>query len=137
MPRAKIPPSTQDQVLSECRRRCALCYALDNDVSAKVHGQLAHIDRNPNYHEPENLACLCLEHANLYDVRSKQSKGFTPGELRRYKADLLLVLSVVHDPSHVRRIVAQEYRKLAVEFASKQLAKRRRSKRRRKGKNKR
>ncbi len=130
--RVSIPRATQDQVLGECRHRCALCYALDDDVSAKVHGQLAHIDRNPRHNKPENLAYLCLDHANLYDVRSKQSKGFTPGELRRYKADLLLVLAVVHDPRHVRRIVAQEYRRLAAKVASEKIGGKKGSKRGRK-----
>lgn len=122
MPRPKVPRVVQDQVLSECRRRCALCYALNNDVSAKVHGQLAHMDRNPANNKAENLAYLCLEHAGLYDVRSSQSKGFTPGELSAYKTKLLLVLDFVHDPRHIRRIVSQEYRKLAAEAAAKNLA---------------
>ena len=98
MARPKIPVSVQDQILAECRRRCALCFALDDDITAKVHGQIAHIDRNPKHNDAENLAYPCLEHANLYDVVSKQSKGFTPGELTRYKVALLLVLEAVHDP---------------------------------------
>lgn len=123
MPRPKVPRIVQDQVLSECRRRCALCYALNNDVSAKVHGQLAHIDRNPANNKAENLAYLCLEHANLYDARARQAKAFTPGELSRYKDDLLAVIQFVHDPRHVRRIVAQEYRKLATQAAAAEIEK--------------
>jgi hypothetical protein len=111
MPRVKVPTEVQDQILIECRRRCTLCYALNQDLSAKVHGQIAHIDRNPENSRGENLAYLCLEHANLYDAKSKQSKGFTPGELRRYKADLLLITTSLHDPKRVKRIVTQEYRR--------------------------
>ena len=133
MVRPRIPQATQDRILAECRRRCALCYALANDIAAKVHGQIAHIDRNPNNNGPENLAYLCLEHANLYDVAARQSKGFTPGELEKYKANLLLVLQFLHDPQHIRRIVEDEYRRLAAQAAAKELARKKKRGRRRRG----
>jgi hypothetical protein len=121
MGRAKISRSTQDHILAECRRRCAFCFALANDVTAKVHGQIAHIDRNPNNNGEENLAYLCLEHANLYDLKSSQSKGFTPGELRAHKGRLLLVLANVPDIHEIKEIFAREFKKLAAELAREQL----------------
>jgi hypothetical protein len=117
MARKKIPAAIQDKILTECRRRCALCFALNNDVSAKVQGQIAHIDRNPENGDASNLAYLCLEHASLYDTVSRQSKAFTPGELTVYKETLLLVLRVAHDPHRIHLVVAELYLKIIAELA--------------------
>lgn len=85
--RAPIPKETETAVLLLSRRRCAFCFGLDNDVTQK-DGQLAHISRKPNDHRQENLAFLCLTHHDEYDSTRSQSKGLTPGELRKYVAKL-------------------------------------------------
>lgn len=87
MARAKIPQSTQTNLLVASRRRCALCFGLEHDLGVKA-GQIAHVDRNPQNHDPENLAWLCLDHHDKYDSRTSQSKGLTEQELKHYRADL-------------------------------------------------
>jgi hypothetical protein len=85
--RAPIPKETETAVLLLSRRRCAFCFGLDSDVTQK-NGQLAHINRRPNDNRQENLAFLCLPHHDEYDTTRSQSKGLTPGELRKYVATL-------------------------------------------------
>jgi hypothetical protein len=55
-------------------------------------GQIAHIDRNPENNDPNNLAFLCLEHHDRYDSKPSQSKGLTHEEVRRYREELLHAL---------------------------------------------
>ena len=81
--RVSIPKEAETAVLLLSRRRCAFCFGLDNDVTRK-EGQLAHINRKRNDNRQENLAFVCLPHHDEYDTKRSQSKGLTPGELRRY-----------------------------------------------------
>jgi hypothetical protein len=87
MPRKKISDTVKNNILVKSRRRCALCYGLDNDTNVK-DGQIAHIDRNNENNTEENLAYLCLNHHNLYDSTFKQTVNFTPVELKFYKKKL-------------------------------------------------
>lgn len=48
-------------------------------------GQICHIDRDRGNNDPDNLVFLCLEHHDLYDSTTRQSKGFTKAELRFYR----------------------------------------------------
>lgn len=73
-----------------------------------------------------------MEHANLYDVRSRQSKGFTPGELRIYKSDLLLILLVAHNPLHIQWVMSEGYLELVAEEAKGKQSNAKKSKRARK-----
>src|SRR5713226_5421811 len=82
--RTSFPEAVQIEVLTRCRRRCLLCYALEGDVRAK-DGQIAHIDRNPANAELENAAYLCLNHHDEYDGTRRQSKRFKPDELKYYQ----------------------------------------------------
>ncbi len=72
-------------MLVNCRRICALCFCLKQDFKEKP-GQLAHIDRNPDNNDPDNAAFLCTEHHDRYDSPSRQTKGYTPDELKAYQA---------------------------------------------------
>ena len=45
MTRKRFPKPVETEVLTKCRRRCALCFGLKGDAKVK-EGQLAHIDRN-------------------------------------------------------------------------------------------
>ncbi|MBB6129579.1 hypothetical protein [Mucilaginibacter lappiensis] len=87
MSRAKIPQLTETTVLTQCRRRCCLCYGLDADSRIK-HGQIAHLDQNPNNNKIDNLIFLCFDHHNQYDSITSQSKGLTPSEVKYYKKEL-------------------------------------------------
>jgi hypothetical protein len=84
MPRKSFPESVQTEVLVKCRRRCAFCYWLDQDADEK-EGQVAHIDRNPENNAKKNAAWLCTKHHARYDSRSRQTKGYSPDELRKYQ----------------------------------------------------
>jgi hypothetical protein len=90
--RKPFSPKVQDAVLLECQRRCALCFFYSTDTRVKKRGQVAHID-NPADVRAENAAYLCTKHHDAYDSRSRQSKGMTPAELRRYKAALVEYIS--------------------------------------------
>lgn len=88
MPRKDFPTSVMTSVLMRCKRRCALCYGLDNDFGIK-RGQLAHIDRNATNNEEGNAAYLCSAQHDLYDSTSRQTKTYTPGELKGHQDNLL------------------------------------------------
>jgi len=83
MPRKPFPESVQTEVLVRCRRRCALCFCLDQDLDEK-EGQLAHIDA-PEDATLGNAAWLCTKHHARYDSVSLQTKGYRPSELREYQ----------------------------------------------------
>lgn len=87
MIRAGITKGTEAEVLLKSGRRCCLCYGLHLDFDVK-RGQLAHINRDSSNSQMDNLAFLCLEHHDLYDSRTSQSKGFSETELRQYRAML-------------------------------------------------
>jgi hypothetical protein len=90
--RKKIPASVEAQILTECRRRCCLCFYLDDKSGATVQGQIAHIDHNRTNHSPANLAYLCIPHHDTYDSITSQSKGITETELQHAKQSLIAAL---------------------------------------------
>ena len=81
MSRKAVSEKIQAGILCKCRRRCALCFGLDNDFSEKK-GQIAHIDRDNTNNNEENLVFLCLDHHNLYDSKFKQTKKLTKKNLK-------------------------------------------------------
>lgn len=84
MARKNIPKNREAEILLSSRRRCALCFAYDQDISIKK-GQIAHVDRNPTNNDLKNLAFLCLKHHDEYDGHTSQSKRWTPIELTESK----------------------------------------------------
>ena len=87
MARKVVSKKIQADILCKCQRRCALCFGLNNDTNIK-EGQIAHIDRDNTNSEEKNLVYLCLDHHNLYDSKFKQTKNFTPLEVKTYKKEL-------------------------------------------------
>ncbi len=85
--RPKIPQSVEAGVLLRCRRRCAICFGMDRCASVR-RGQIAHLDHDRSNNKPENLVFLCLEHHDLYDSRTSQSKGLTVTEVKVFRAEL-------------------------------------------------
>lgn len=53
-----------------------------------LHGQIAHLDRDHENNDEDNLAYLCNKHHAVYDSRSPLSKSMTPGEARKYREEL-------------------------------------------------
>jgi hypothetical protein len=85
--RRPISADVRVEVLRRSRRRCCVCFGLNGDLSVK-EGQLAHLDRNRNNSDPDNLAFLCQPCHSNYDKTSNRVIGFTPHEVRHYR-DLL------------------------------------------------
>ncbi|MCP2027433.1 hypothetical protein L1276_002590 [Flavobacterium sp. HSC-32F16] len=87
MPRKVINPKNEAEILVKSRRRCALCFALENNNKVRK-GQIAHVDRNNENAAFDNLVFLCFEHHDEYDSRPSQSKGIKPTELKVYREKL-------------------------------------------------
>lgn len=87
MTRKPLSREVQEGVLLLCRRRCCICYGFNRDTSIRA-GQIAHLDKNPENDRLDNLAFLCLEHHDLYDGRTSQSKSLTMNEVRRFRKEL-------------------------------------------------
>jgi hypothetical protein len=84
----KSPSSaTETEVLTRSRRRCCICFGLARDVEVKK-GQIAHLDHDSSNSSLDNLAFLCLEHHDLYDSSTSQSKNLTMAEVKKYRAEL-------------------------------------------------
>jgi hypothetical protein len=85
--RKKTPPTTEAEVLENCRRRCCVCYSLNRDFKQK-QGQIAHLDQDPTNSRFDNLCFLCQSHHDEYDTQRRQTKGLTKVEVKRYRDDL-------------------------------------------------
>lgn len=85
--RKAIPTETETQVLHLSRRRCCVCFGLDNDFGTKK-GQIAHLDGKHSQNRLDNLAFLCLEHHDEYDSTTSQSKGLRRSEVAGYRDSL-------------------------------------------------
>jgi hypothetical protein len=85
--RKKIPQKIETDVLVRSKRKCCLCYFLENDFATKV-GQIAHLDHNPSNNIFDNLVWLCFEHHNQYDGKTSQSKNFQINEVKIYREKL-------------------------------------------------
>lgn len=88
MTRKAVSSETQTQVLVQSRRRCCICFGLNRDTKLKG-GQIAHLDQNRSNNSAENLAFLCFDHHDEYDSVTSQRKGFTIGEIKDYRRELL------------------------------------------------
>jgi hypothetical protein len=62
------------------------------DADEKI-GQVAHLDGDPNNHNVDNLAWLCLYHHDSYDCRTSQSKELTIGEVKAHRARLYEIVA--------------------------------------------
>jgi hypothetical protein len=81
-PRRRTPTEIELAVLDKCRRRCALCFQINGDLTEK-RGQIAHLDGNPTNYSEGNLAFLCLDHHSQYDSKTSQHKNYTIAELKK------------------------------------------------------
>lgn len=86
--RKRVSEQDVTDLLVACRRRCCLCYYLDNKRGRRK-GQIAHLNRRADDSRPENLAWLCLKHHDEYDSTTRQSKGLGQREVRTYR-DMLV-----------------------------------------------
>jgi len=101
--RRKIPEEIEKEVLIRSKRRCCLCFGLNNDIDIKK-GQIAHIDQNREYHSEDNLVFLCFDHHDQFDSRTSQSKNYTGKEIKHYRHllyahfQIQAVASIMHAP---------------------------------------
>ena len=89
--RKRFSKQVESAVLMASRRRCALCFGIDGDTTEK-DGQIAHV-QDPADSSLENAAWLCSRHHARYDAKSRQTKGYTPAELREYRTQLVQYVS--------------------------------------------
>lgn len=82
--RSHIPRDIAANVAMLVRRRCCLCWHLDDKKDARK-GQIAHLNRKRDDHRLSNLVWLCLDHHDDYDGRTSQSKNYMELEVRRYR----------------------------------------------------
>ncbi len=82
--RKHISARAQTQVLVSSGRRCCLCYGLLGDFGVK-RGQVAHLDGDASNDTLPNLVFLCLDHHDLLDSRTSESKGFLREEVVFYR----------------------------------------------------
>jgi len=94
--RKQTPKDTEADVLEKSGRRCCICLALNGDFEIKS-GQIAHLDGVPSNSKFDNLCYLCLAHHDDYDTKRSQSKGLTPTEVKRYRADLYNKVAVMRE----------------------------------------
>ena len=78
-------------LLIACRRRCCICYFLDEE-KGRTKGQVAHVNHRADDGRPDNLVWLCLNHHDEYDGKTRLSKGLTQGEIRNYRDQLVAVM---------------------------------------------
>lgn len=89
--RPAIPEAIQTELFTKSGRRCAICFALDNDAAVKA-GQIAHLGKDPSNNKIDNLCFLCQAHHDQYDSRTSQTKGFREHEVRSYREKLYVEL---------------------------------------------
>ena len=74
-------------ILLQSRRRCCLCFGLNNDLAEKK-GQIAHLDGDSSNNKTDNLAFMCFDHHDQYDSTTSQSKSLQIGEVKSYRDKL-------------------------------------------------
>lgn len=82
--RKHLPQESETTVLLLSKRRCCLCFFLD-EIKKQRKGQIAHLNHNSSDPRFENLVYLCLEHHSEYDGTTSQSKNYTADEIRKYR----------------------------------------------------
>lgn len=101
--RKKLVDTIASQVMIDCKRRCAICVGINQDRESK-RGQIAHIDRNRQNNKYANLAFLCIPHHDDYDTVPRQSKSWSPHELRHYKNLVVAEYSSKYPPEDLSTI---------------------------------
>lgn len=88
---------TEAQVLLLSRRRCPVCYFVGLELGER-RGQIAHLDRNPGNSALDNLCFMCLDHHDVYDGKTSQSKGYSEKEVREYRDRLYAAMGELAFP---------------------------------------
>lgn len=86
--REPIPSDILNDLLFQSGRRCCICYGLQQDLTIKAYGKVIRLNRNAADNRPDNLAYLCLEHHNAYEVGGDQIAPLIMGDVKKYRAKL-------------------------------------------------
>jgi hypothetical protein len=100
--RKKVPIKIETDVLTSSKRRCAICFGIDGDLEEK-QGQIAHLDKDPNNNEFDNLCFLCLNHHDRYDSKTSVSKNYTVKEIKSYRKILYSQVATGNDSKSEKR----------------------------------
>ncbi len=107
--RATISKAIVKQVLVASRRRCCLCYFLNNRKTEQK-GQIAHVNHDPSNSVFSNLVYLCLNHHDDFDSRNRQSKVYTSGEVTEYRNLLYKKLGTTDTPTPIPEVSCRLYK---------------------------
>lgn len=103
--RKRVPSEIETELLIRSRRRCCICFGLHQDLDVKK-GQIAHLDHNPSNNKFDNLAWLCHDHHDEYDSTTRQSKGLTIQEMKKYSDSLYEAVSEIAEaPWRVETVI--------------------------------
>lgn len=86
--RKPISPDVVVDITSESRRRCCICFALSK-MATKRRGRLNVLIGMLRITRRRILCSCVLIIMNEYDSRTRQAKGLTSEEVKRYKVELL------------------------------------------------
>ncbi len=104
--RSSITKTRAASVLVKCRRRCCICFFVNNIIDPQ-RGQIAHLNHDPKDNTYGNLVYLCLRHHDEYDSTTSQSKGFLESEVRQYQDQLFRSLKTTKVPVRIRAKIAR------------------------------
>jgi hypothetical protein len=114
--RKRPTTDVETSVLVFFKRRCCLCFFLEGRENVR-RGQIAHINRKRNDSRFENLVFLCFDHHDEYDGKTRQSKAFTPSEVRNHRDHLYAMLnskeSILANASDVELIAPPAEQKIS------------------------
>ncbi|NDJ75159.1 MAG: hypothetical protein GYB65_02780 [Chloroflexi bacterium] len=88
MVRQPVPKNIQDELLFRSGKRCCICFGLNNDLSVKTYGQIAHLNKNTTYNDLDNLAYLCPDHYGIHETGDLSAPRLTIGQVKHYRAAL-------------------------------------------------
>ncbi|HEI8671775.1 TPA: hypothetical protein ACKQFJ_002512 [Serratia marcescens] len=87
--RKNIPDSIQANVIHNSAGRCVICYGTRQFTDPRYpHTQIAHIDKNNENNQEDNLALLCISCHNLYDSTLRQGKNYKQENIKRWRDEL-------------------------------------------------
>lgn len=87
--RKYIPAKVQTNVQTNSAGRCVICYGTGKCTDPMYPNvQIAHIDKDNENNQEDNLALLCIHCHNLYDSTLRQGKNYTAGAIKTWRKKL-------------------------------------------------
>lgn len=87
--RKTISLNVQSNIQVNSGGRCVICYGTKTFTDPRYpNTQIAHIDKNNENNNEDNLALLCIPCHNLYDSTLRQGKNYTQETVKRWRNEL-------------------------------------------------